>query len=140
MKDLFPIIDTPQRTDAAELPMFRDIGWDFETDAPRFGPDGEPVMAEGLEALKSWALNAIRTERYRWELYEFNYGCEIRRLVGQQYSEDTKLAEAARYIQEALAVNPYIKSVQVTGATFEGSRLSMDVLLETIYGEATVHV
>lgn len=140
MRTLFPIIDTPQSSPAGGLPLFRDIAWDFAQDMPRYDAEGEPEQAEGLEALKGWALNAVRTERYRWEIYDSDYGCELGRLIGQRYSEDTKLAEAVRYVREALAVNPYIKAVQVHNAAFDGSTLHMDITMETLYGEASIHV
>lgn len=140
-KELFPMTAIAGPTAAAEdLPLYRDIAWDMEADAPRFTANGEPVMAEGLEALKGWARNAVRTERYRWEIYEFSFGSEINRLVGQPYSADTKLSEATRYLTEALQVNPYIKAVQVRNAVFQGSVLSADIIIETVYGEASVHV
>lgn len=140
-KELFPLTEIAGANDAAEsLPLYRDIAWDMEADAPRFASNGEPVMAEGLEALKGWARNAVRTERYRWEIYEFAYGSEINRLVGQPYSADTKLSEATRYLTEALLVNPYIKAVQVRNPVFRGSVLSADIIIETVYGEARVHV
>lgn len=141
MTDIYPILNvTSDSPTAAELPLYRDIAWDMDADMPRFDRHGEPVIAEGLEALTGWALNAIRTERYRWEMFDFAYGCKLMRLVGQPYSPDTKLAEATRYITEALLVNPYITGVRVSGATFAGSTFEADVTIETAYGEGKIHV
>ena len=138
--NLFPILDLPEPGGAGKLPVFRDIAWNFERDEPQFGPDREPVWAEGLEALKGWALNAIRTERYRFERYTFDYGCELERLVGRKYAKDTTLSEAARYVREALEVNPYITGVTVGGVALKDSVLTMDVTVSTIYGEVEIHV
>lgn len=139
MRELFPTVEVTVPA-AADLPVFRDIAWDFDADRPKYGPGGEPIIAEGLEALKGWALNAVRTERYRWEIYSAQYGCEMVRLVGQQYTEDTKLSEAVRYVREALLVNPYINNVRMTNVAFAGATLTMELTIKTVYGEARISV
>ena len=106
---LFPILSPPESpvTAPAGLPLYRDIAWDYEADRPLFR-DGAPVYVEGLAAVKVWAENAVRTVRYRHEIFSPWYGCELTALVGQPYSEGTKLAEAGRYVRDALLVSPYI--------------------------------
>ena len=61
-------------------------------------------------------------------------------LVGQPYRADTKRSEAERYVREALLVSPYIREVQVTDTTFEGSTIHIAVDLTTVYGRASVYV
>lgn len=139
MRELFPAVEEIEPT-AKRLPVFRDIAWDFEADRPKYGPGGDPIIAEGLEALKGWAVNAIRTARYRWEIYSAQYGHELDRLVGQQYTEDTKLSEAMRYVREALLINPYINNVLMVNATFSEGMLTVDLTIETVYGEARISV
>lgn len=140
-RELFPLISGAQTavSTAAALPMAWEIAWDFEADKPLFR-GGEPVQATGAEAVKVWALNAIKTVRYRWEMFSFRYGDELTRLVGQPFAADTKQAEAVRYIQEALLVSPYITRVDVSDLSLEGSELKASVTITTIYGEVELNV
>lgn len=138
---LFPILSPPvsPATAPAGLPLYRDIAWDFEADRPRFR-DGAPVYVEGLEAVAVWAQNAARTERFRHEIFSTDYGCELTALVGQPYSEDTKLAQAGRYVRDALLVSPYITAVSVAEASFSEGRLSLRCRIMTVYGEVDLDV
>lgn len=140
-RELFPLISGAQTaaSAAAALPMAREIAWNFEADKPLFR-GGEPVQATGAEAMKVWAFNAIKTVRYRWEMFSFWYGCELARLVGQPFAADTKQAEAVRYIQEALLVSPYITRVDVSDLLLERSELRANVTIMTIYGEVALNV
>lgn len=137
---LFPILAAPEAAPtAATLPLFRDVAWDFKAGRPRF-QGGEPVIVEGGEAVLSWAWRALQTARYRYEIYTTDYGCELRALTGQPYREDTKLAEAVRYVREALLQSPYITEVSVTDAAFQGDELIMTCRLGTVYGEGNIRV
>lgn len=139
MNALFPQLGELEASPAAGLPLYMDAAWDYERDAPVFA-GGNPVTVSGLEAVKSWAWRAIRTARYRFSIFSWDYGCELDALVGQPYREDTKLQEAKRYVTEALTVNPYITSASVTAAAFSGDALHLTVELSTVYGKETIYV
>lgn len=139
-RTLFPIVAAEAAVPAAQsLPMYRDVAWDFEKDLPVFRR-GESVTVTGAEAVRVWAYNALKTVRYRHEIWSFDYGCELERLVGQPYAQETKRAEAVRYIQEALLASPYIQGVTVHDLTFDGSVFSASVIVRSIYGEVTTSV
>ena len=90
--------------------------------------------------VRGWAWRAIDTARYRFSVFSWSYGCELEALVGQPYREDTKRSEAERYVREALLVSPYIREVQVTRASFEGSAVHIAVDMTTVYGRTNVYV
>lgn len=140
-RELFPLISGAQTAASAAgaLPIALEIAWDFEADRPLFR-GGEPVQATGADAVKVWAFNAVKTVRYRWEIFSFRYGDELTRLVGQPFAADTKRAEAVRYIQEALLISPYITRVDVADLSLEGSELRAKVTITTIYGEVELSV
>lgn len=139
MKELFPIFSSPESTAAMEnLPLYTDVQWDFAGDVPVFA-DGEPVMVHGAEAVRTWCWNAIKTARYRYEMFDFSYGCELDSLVGAAYTDDTKRAEAVRYIREALEANPYIQSAAVDGVALTDATFSAVVSIKTIYGEVNLN-
>ena len=140
-RELFPILpDASQASSAVQaLPLAREMAWDVQTDRPLLR-GGEPIPVTGAEAVRVWAWNALKTARYRNEMFSFNYGCELERLMGQPFATDTTRAEAVRYIQEALLVSPYIARVEVTGLALEGDRLTAGVTITTIYGEVQMDV
>jgi len=135
---LFPSIQ-PQLTEMPTLPLYREIKWDFENDVPVFR-GGAPVIVEGAEAVLVWAWKALRTPRFRYEIYTWEYGNDAEQLVGKPFSEEVKRAEAARYVRECLLVNPYITGVKDLTVTFDSERLRISAKIITVYGEVNVNV
>lgn len=66
-------------------------------------------MTDGLDAVKQAAFKILQTDRYQYEIYSFNYGHELNRLIGG----DPRLvrSEASRMIREALLQDDRITSV-----------------------------
>ena len=126
----------PAAAGTGELPLFTDVAMDYDAGTPRW-ESGNPVL---VTAVKSLAWRAVATARYRWPIFDWSYGCELEALVGQPYQEGTKRSEASRYIQDALLVNPYITSVNVTDVTFTDALFHMDVAFSTVYGKEGFHV
>lgn len=133
---IFPIIspETAQAAQPQTLPLCKEVAWDFERDIPIFR-QGEPVVVTEKEALKVWIWRAIRTPRFRYEIYTWAYGSEFESLVGQAYSDAVKTAEAPRYLRECLLVNPYITAVKNITVSFERAKLTVAGTAVTIYGE-----
>lgn len=117
--------------------MAVEVAWDFEMDQPIFRR-GEPVTVTGLEAVKVWAWNALKTARFRFHHHTRAYGSEVERLMGKTFSEDVKRSEAARYFREALEINPYITAVEDVTAEFASSTLTVRGTMRTIYGDTEV--
>lgn len=136
--DLFPSIQ-PQAAAETTLPLAREVNWDYARDTPVFS-GGEPVIVTGLDAVMVWAWKALHTERFRWPIYTRDYGCEARSLIGQPYTEELKVSEAARYVRECLDINPYITGVTDVSTAFAGDRLTISCTVVTIYGEAKLNV
>lgn len=136
---LFPMFSTPVAGGSVDLPLYTDVAMDYDAGTPRW-ESGQPVVVTGLEAVKSWAWRAIKTERYRWSCFTWDYGCELESLIGQPYREDTRLSEAVRYVEEALTVSPYITAASASVEGFSGSTLQISVQVKTVYGEANIRV
>lgn len=137
---IFPMIDPGPAEDSGSqtLPLCREVAWDFVHDVPIFR-GGEPVVVEGKEALKVWIWRALRTPRFRYEIYSWAYGSEFESLLGQAYSDSIKTAEAPRYLRECLLVNPYITAVKDIAVSFEAGQLNVTGTAETVYGEVKVN-
>ncbi len=140
MTDIFPIIQpeavAPQ---SSKLPLCREVAWDFEKGVPVFS-GGQPLVVSGADAVRVWAWKALKTARRRFPAYTWGYGCEAERLVGKPFDEGVKRSEAARYVREALEVNPYITGVRSVDVSFAGSTLAIQCEISTVYGEVTVNV
>lgn len=141
---LFPVkFSTTATTDvenpAQNLPVAREVAWNFEQDRPIFS-HGEPVMVEEGEAVKVWCYHALKVARGRLAIYSRDYGNELESLIGQPYTSAVKESEALRYVREALAPNPYVTGVTEATVTFEDGGLEIRCKLETVYGEVDVNV
>lgn len=137
--ELFPIIQPQLQEVNTELPLYKEVAWDFTTGKPIFR-EGSPVFVTGKEALKVWIYKALLTPRTGFAIYTWNFGNEANALVGQNFTAETKRAEAARYVREALLVNPYITKVSEVTVDFAGSKLTINAAVETVYGEVDVLV
>lgn len=139
---LFPMIQpeaSGEAEESAQYPLYKEVKWDFEKNAPVY-KNGEPVVVTGLEAVKTWAWNALNTQRFRYEIHTWDYGNELEALTGQPYSQALKESEAARYVRECLVINPYITNVKNISVDFSGDKLNITATIETIYGEADISV
>lgn len=136
---LFPIIQPEAVETDTELPMYKEVAWDYENNIPIF-KNGNPVIIEGKEAVMVWAWNALHTERFKYEIYTWDYGNEAESLIGQNYSDELKQSEAARYVQECLLINPYITDVKNISVDFTDDLLTITGTVITIYGEVKLNV
>ena len=122
-----------------ELPMYYEVGWDYFKDEPLI-ENNEFVIVEGNNAIKVWIYKAIKTVRYQYPIYSWDYGCEISSLIGQKYTKELTKSEAERYIKEAILINPYITDVKIIDINFSEDILSVSIQVDTIYGEVNVNV
>lgn len=137
---LFPFFGdtTTVATSADSLPLYKEVAWDFEKNIP-IVEKGDFKIVEGNEAIKTWVYKTMKTERFRYQIYSWDYGSELESLLGQSYTPNLTKAESIRYIKEALLINPYIKNVSNVEVTFSNGTLFIDATLETIYGETEVN-
>ncbi len=132
---LFPIIQPEATETVTELPLYREVAWDFKENRPIW-KNGNPVMVEGKEAVIVWAWNALHTPRFRYEIYTWAYGNEAESLIGQNYSDELKQAEGVRYVRECLLVNPYITDIRNAAVDFTDDVLTVSGTMVTVYGDA----
>lgn len=123
----------------SELPMYYEVGWNYIKDEPLI-ENNEFVIVEGNEAIKVWIYKAIKTARYQYPIYSWDYGCEISSLIGQKYTKGLTKSEAERYIKEAILINPYVTDVKIIDINFSEDILSVSIQVDTIYGEVNVNV
>lgn len=136
---IFPFVEDIKIANE-QLPLCKDVAWDFEKDEPII-ENGYFKIVEGNEAIKVWCYKAIKTPRFQYEVYSWDYGSEVLSLIGKPYTPSLTKSELKRYIEEALIINPYILEVNVLDTYFNDGLLSASVKLKTIYeGEVIVNV
>lgn len=122
-----------------ELPVYKEIAWDFKENKPII-VDGNFKVVEKNEAVKTWIYKAIKTERFRYGIYSWDYGSEIESLINKGFTKDLIKSEVERFITEALSTNEYILSINYVDVNFNNDLLNVDISLSTIYGEVKANV
>lgn len=134
----FPFINPPPNLEALnEFPTYKEIAWDFKNNQPVI-ENGEFKIVEGNEAIKVWIYLSLLTPNKQYPIYSWDYGSEVKELIGKNYTKALTEAEAQRLIEECLLINPYINNVKVTDTSFKDSTLTCNVRVTTIYGDLEV--
>ena len=138
----FPFIGAEVAATEEELPLFTQPAWNFEVDEFIFDGNGQHVIVTGQEALKVWIYKALKTERFSYLAYSWQYGIELYPFVGKVMSVQERYSELKRVITECLMVNPYILSVDSIEFSPEnkGNVVNTDIVLSTVYGEVRISV
>lgn len=139
---IFPFIngdDGLLEASGNNLPLYKECAWDFVNDRAIF-VDGSPKIVYGNEGIKVWIYKAIKTNRYEFEIYTWDYGSEIESLIGKGFQIGFIKSETKRYIEEALSVNPYITKINKIDVDFKADILTAYVDLETVYGRLNMYV
>ncbi len=89
-----------------------------------------------LEAMKQAVYKILFTERYQYEIYNWEYGMEMRNLFGR--AKSYVIPEIKKRIEEALLADDRIKAV--TDFEFSGGKGSLEVKFKvhTIFGTLEV--
>lgn len=121
-----------------ELPIYKEIAWNFEKNIPILINNTFKIV-EKNDAIAVWIYHAIKTQRYVYSIYSWDFGSEIETLISKKYTREYTKAEAERYIKEALLINPYILDITQLEVDFKGSTLDIKLNVETVYSEMEVN-
>lgn len=144
MSSLYPFISPIEielESENETLPTFYEVAWDFKKEIP-IVENGDFKIVKENEALKVWIWHALNINRFEHSIYSWDFGSEVKSLIGEGYSVELTKADFEKYIKEALGIvvdnetsilNPYITDVSVNNVTFNGDKLSGEVIVNTIY-------
>lgn len=96
-------------------------------------------FVEDNQTLKIWIHFALKTERYKHLIYSWYYGNEVNNIIGKKTTKGLFNSEVKRYIEECLLVNEYITGIQDLKIEKDGSKLTIDFTVLTIFGEVSVN-
>lgn len=124
------------------LPLFQEYAWDFERDCFLYDANGRHVVLSGNPALEVWIYKALKTERFEYLAYSWQYGIELKPFIGKVMGVQERYSELRRVITECLMVNPYIKSIDSFSITPENRAelVRVHITLTTVYGEVEINV
>lgn len=138
---MFPNSATPQTTSSDYTTSVGTKTYLFDFDKGDFVVrDGKLIECDGIEAIRIWIEKVIRTEKYRYAIYDgTEYGCHLEDLIiGNNYSMDFIYAELKREIEDALLMNPQIKSIGNFQITRNSN--SLTITLEVYIGDSGANI
>ena len=138
----FPFIGTVRDTATADLPLFQEYAWDFERDCFLYDVNGRHILLSGNSALEVWIYKALKTERFEYLAYSWQYGIELKPFIGKVMGVQERYSELQRVITECLMVNPYVRSIDSFSITPENRAelIRVHITLTTVYGEVEINV
>lgn len=95
-------------------------------------------IVEGKEAVKVWIWNCLKTQRFRYPIYSWDYGTDLEQYIGNTVSEEYLNTDGESEVKEALLVNPYIEGISDFSATVQREHLTLSFKAETQFGELEV--
>lgn len=99
-----------------------------------FMENGSPLECTGVEAVKEWVRQIVRTRRDRYRIYPTDFGAPMQTLVGQKRPRGFALSEFRRMLQESAKYHPYIRSIESVQVV--GDEIRCTVYLENSAGES----
>jgi len=91
-------------------------------------------IIDGQEAIRQSIQKAVLTARYRYLIYNSQYGCEIETLLGQDISPQLLHSEIIRVITEALKEDDRIQAVEQFQIVRESDKLFVTFTVITAEG------
>ena len=142
MSSEFPFIGAMRDIVAGDLPLFQEYAWDFERDCFLYDVNGRHILLTGNPALEVWVYKALKTERFEYLAYSWQYGIELKPFIGKVMGVQERYSELRRVITECLMVNPYIRSIDSFSITPENRAelVRLHITLTTVYGEGEINV
>lgn len=121
-------------TDEEDEVEYKEYEIDFET--------GQLTgrVVDGIDAVRVWIYLALRTAKYRYEQYSWDYGCELDTLIGKSYTNEYLESEIQRMLEECLLLNEHITEVELLDFENEDDKLNATIKVITDYGEEEMNV
>jgi len=87
---------------------------------------------DGLDAVRQTVFKVLQTDRFWYDVYSFDYGHELTRLLGN--SPEFVQSEATRMLSEALLQDDRIQAVQSVTVDITGDQMTLKFTVVTKYG------
>lgn len=111
---------------------------DYEIDLETGKLTGRVIT--GLDAIKQRVMIVFGTDRYYYNQYSWEHGHELNELIGKNYTLDYLKTEAKRMVEDALAPDEDIESVEDFDCEIVDETLVIRFKIVTIYGNEEVEI
>lgn len=95
-------------------------------------------IVSGLDAIKIWIKLALKTPRYRYIIYTWDYGTELEELIGQNHSIEYLESETKRMIEECLQIHEQVGQIRDFFVTLERDWIDISFVVDTPYGSIQI--
>ena len=123
------------KVEQKELRLAEEYAWNYEKQEFKF-KDGKFYKVTEKEAIKIWLWKLFQTPRFRYRVYNGDYGEELRTLIGRGYTQGLVYSEARRYVLEAIEYNlsSYVTDIKNFEVKFNNGVLTVRFQAITPYG------
>ena len=90
-------------------------------------------MDEGLEAVRQAVEIALNVDRFRWQIYNTNFGNELNDLVGDD--ADYIKSEFQRMVDDALSVDDRVIDTSDYTFSVDGDSITITFTVNTVFGQ-----
>ena len=103
--------------------------------------NGAPVEVTGIKALQVWIEKVIRTERFRFKIYEnLEYGVSIEDLIGSMLPNGFIESELKRELSESILLNPFVEELTDWSFEIDGSEWKVAFTVVSVEGAFEMEV
>ena len=95
---------------------------------------------DGKDALKQFIYKTIITTRFRFPIYNDQYGCELEDLIGEDIPFELLKSDVSRVIKDALIYDDRINEINDFTVIKENDKLFISFTVDSIYGEINEEV
>lgn len=96
-------------------------------------------MIEGLDVIEQRIYIILGTNRYYFNQYSWDHGCELETLIGHVYKHDYLESEAKRMVTEALSEEDYIDDLREFRVSVDRDKMTVSFIVDTVYGSREVN-
>ena len=90
-------------------------------------------MDEGLESVRQAVEIALSVERFRWQIYNANFGNELNDLIGDD--ADYIKSEFQRMVDDALSVDDRVIDTSDYTFSVDGDSITITFTVNTVFGQ-----
>lgn len=90
-------------------------------------------MDNGLESVRQAVEIALNVERFRWQIYNTDFGSELEGLIGEDEAYIT--SEFPRIVTDALSVDSRVVSIDNWNFTRNGTTMTVSFSVHTVFGD-----
>lgn len=120
---------------------------DEDTDEPYREYELDPTtgrltgrIIEGTDAIVVWCILTLKSKRYEYPIYSWEYGEEFSSMIGNSYEPDLLKSEIDRMVKECLLVNEHIEEIKDLSIEQDEDKLKVRFILVTDQGDTEVDI